>query len=239
MKLYSEHPGASITMSDDPHLREILRAVIRDGRINQVLESGTYRGLGSTTMVAEAFPRETAPARFVTLEANQLSWQEARRNLGRFPFVTCRWGLSVGLEEALVFLSGDECLRDHSRWPDIFIDEINNPLEFYSAEVRGQLGGVPTSTESGEHQGENLLRRELGAMDDSPLLVVLDSAGGIGFLEFSIVHEHVRHRPYWLLLDDIHHLKHFRSLATLRADPAFRIIECDEERGWVLAQHQP
>ncbi len=238
MKLYSLHPAAHISMGDSPELRALLRTVIREEAIDRVVESGTYDGSGSTTMLAEAFSSAAPPRRFVTLEANGQSWSKAKANLQRFPFVTPVWGLSVALDEALDFLRTDPCLSDHARWPDIWIDDVDDPLAFYTAETRGQLGGQ-TEGSIDAHQGEDLLRRELRAAAGSQLLVALDSAGGIGYLEFQILRAELAGHSYVLLLDDIHHLKHFRSLREVRADSAFTVLGINEEAGWVLVKHAP
>ena len=53
MKLYSESPGASMRMAESPRLCQVLQDLVMAERITHVLESGTFRGLGSTTRVAE------------------------------------------------------------------------------------------------------------------------------------------------------------------------------------------
>ena len=53
---------------------------------------------------------------------------------------------------------------------------------------------------------------------------VLDSAGGIGRLEFQTMLETMGSTSYALFLDDTHHLKHFRSLQAIRSSPDFRLI---------------
>ena len=67
----------------------------------------------------------------------------------------------------------------------------------------------------------------------------MDSAGGIGFLEFTILLRVMRNRPYSLLLDDINHIKHFRSYEHIRKDRRFTILGLDESRGWLFARHAP
>ena len=239
MKLYSENEKASMAMAVDPVLRQLLQQVIRDERIESVVETGTYLGLGSTTLVAQAFAPDSPPRSFVTIEANYSSWMEARKNLARLSFVKPLWGLSVRLDEAQAFLAADECLRDHSRWPEIFIDDDRDPLSFYSAEVRGQLGGIANAADASKYEGEDLLRRELRAASGRRLLVVLDSAGGTGFLEFSILQAECANRPFVLMLDDVHHLKHFRSLLAVRSDPRFTELGSDIENGWLLTRCSP
>lgn len=226
-------------MSADPVLRSLLFRIVKAESIKCVVETGTFLGLGSTTMLAEAFPTNAPPHRFVTLEANRQRWEKARDNLTRFPFVTPVWGLSVPLEEALAFLAADECLSDHRRWPDVWIDDVVDPLAFYSAELRGQLGGVSKQDVASGYQGEDLLRLELRASAGLPVFIVLDSAGGVGFLEFSILLRELRDRPYIILLDDIDHIKHFRSAQIVHDDPRFTILGSDVDRGWMLAQYHP
>ncbi len=85
--------------------------------------------------------------------------------------------------------------------------------------------------------GEDLLERYLQKFQTKNPLIILDSAGGIGFLEFSIMQEVMQGHSYLLLLDDINHIKHFRSHQTIKKDPQFSIIKSDEQQGWLLAKH--
>jgi len=42
--------------------------------------------------------------------------------------------------------------------------------------------------------------------------------------------------PFYLILDDINHIKHFRSYEHIKNDPSFRIIPLNTDAGWVFAQ---
>ena len=247
MKLYSEYPLWSISMNDSPELRQLLAEAIVRERIAHVVETGTFEALGSTRFLAETFASTMVPRTFVTIEANWRSWRRARRNLRRFPFVLPLWGQSLDACRALEFIETDECLREHQRYPDIFIDDVEDPVAFYRRELRGELGGVPRRLHrrllrkfdhAVHYQGERLLERSLRKVRDESPLIVLDSAGGVGWLEFQTVMTEMQHRRYHLLLDDVHHLKHFRSLAHIRSDRSFRIVGQDERHGWVFATHQ-
>jgi len=247
MKLYSEYSLGSISMHDSPELRQLLSQAIVRERIVHVIETGTYEGLGSTRFLAETFASTMAPKSFVTIETNWRSWRRARRNLRRFPFVRPPWGRSLRTRQALEFLETDQCLREHERYPDIFIDNVEDPVTFYRREIAGGVGDVPKSLHRRAlrelhrvvyYRGEGLLERCLRRVRDECPLVVLDSAGGVGWLEFQTLTTVMQQRRYHLLLDDVHHLKHFRSLARIRSDPAFRIIGLDERHGWVLATHE-
>ena len=249
MKHYSQSPTASIRMHDSKLLRVTLRSLIEKIPVTHVLESGTFRGLGSTTFIAESFPTGTQPEQFITLEANWNNWRHAKRNLKRFSFVNAVWGHSIAQKEALEFIAADPILDDHGKHPDVFIDHLENPREKYASEIRGQLGHASRSPKKlaqmilgslakpFQFSGENLLSAYLESFADKKPLVVLDSSGGMGYLEFQTVDRKMRDKPFVLLLDDIHHLKHFRSYADVKTDPKYTIAAVDEREGWMLAVH--
>jgi hypothetical protein len=247
MKLYSAEANASISMHDSPNLRALLRDAIRRCDVQAVVETGTFWGTGSTRFLAESFPEREPPELFITIETSWQNWRKARTNLRRFSFVRPVWGLTLDREQALAFVKADECLRDHKRYPDVFIDNIDNPARFYERELRGRL--IPLSLRDlfllpwylhdrvTEYAGEDLLRRSLAEAGARTPLVLLDSAGGTGFLEFKTMLEALAGRQYLVLLDDIHHLKHFRSLRHIQGDLAFEVLGLDMDDGWVLAEH--
>jgi len=231
-------------MHDDVELRELLQSVIRAQKFTHVLESGTYLGLGSTRFVAESFPVESPPKEFVTLETNWRSWRRAKVNLARFPFIHPVWGLTVKRQEAVDFVRQDKFLKNHQAHENIFIDDINDPVSFYTNELAGRLGHTGAKVGWREKLdrlfqwgGEDLLRRKLIQFSDKAPLVILDSAGGIGFLEFTILLQTMAGKPYTVLLDDIHHIKHFRSAEHIRNDRSFNVLGTNLIHGWLLAQH--
>jgi hypothetical protein len=76
------------------------------------------------------------------------------------------------------------------------------------------------------------------SINNSTALIVLDSAAGIGFYEFTQVVKEMGNREYILVLDDIHHLKHFRSKDFIIANKEkFELIGLNEELGWLIAKH--
>src|SRR5262245_56924812 len=245
MKLFGAETDARMEMVDDPVLREQLAGLIRRHRIDVAIETGTFLGLGSTRFIAEAMHQVGSPKRLVTVEVNFANWCQAKANLRPYPFVDCRWGLSVGLDRALEFLKQDEMLRHHERYPDIYIDNVTDPALAYSRELLGQaeeLERVPLTGGAAEfngkanlHDGEDLLARLLVTHADHTPLIVLDSAGGIGFLEFQIVLEQMARKRLALLLDDTHHVKHWRSLQHVREGAGFRLVASGAS--WALAAH--
>ncbi len=249
MKLYATAPDASMDMKADPVLSQHLRALIAEDRIDVAIETGTYLGLGSTRFVAEAFNAVAPPRRFVTVEVNFTHWCLARANLRPYPFVDCRWGRTVALARARAHMQEDALLRDpKNQEADVYIDSLDNPLGFYEREVAGDAPDLrppaPPQMQGGKQvvdirtllfEGEDLLPRLLTAHAEHAPLIILDSAGGMGFLEFQIVREMMAGRRFALLLDDVHHVKHFRSLQHMRSDPAFQIVAAGTS--WALARH--
>lgn len=248
MKLLSDFPGASMDMGASEHLRSLLKENLSKEGTRYVLETGTYLGLGSTTFVSESFPKECPPKLFVTLESNWVSWRKAKQNLQAFPFVRPLWGKTMPQSRALQFLAQDEILRKHDEIPDIFIDNIKDPLQFYTREIQGKLGGraqspgtrIPQLIDRLVHYaGNNLLEKYLKQFRKLNPLIILDSCGGVGFLEFTILCDVMESHPYLVLLDDINHIKHFRSYRHIKEDPRFDLLGADESEGWLLAKYSP
>jgi hypothetical protein len=86
--------------------------------------------------------------------------------------------------------------------------------------------------------GEDLLSKYLELHIKNHPLVVLDSAGGCGWLEFQTTIKTMQTNPFLLLLDDIHHIKHYRSLQYIKNCKKFKIINHSPTDGWVLALYK-
>jgi hypothetical protein len=248
MKLYERSGNASMDMQADHVLATRLTELIGVRKIDVAIETGTFLGLGSTKMVAEAFLRTAPPKHFVTIEVNFANWCRAKGNLRVLPFVDCRWGLSVPLERAVNFLRNDDMLINHKKYENIYIDNITDPVAAYTNELLGQaveLERQPLSAQSKDikfdgkdylYDGEDLLGRLIDMHADHSPLIILDSAGGTGFLEFQIVMEKMTNKNFHILLDDIHHVKHYRSYDFIKRAPKFTVFA--HSQSWVLASHR-
>ena len=235
-------------MADDDRLWNLVKKIVNEEKIKVVIESGTYQGLGSTKKLAEIYAGEFVPKAFYTCETNLSNYKKAVKNLARFPFVTCLWGNTVNLKEAVSFIENDAVLRNHHLVSDAFIDDTVDPIVYYKKECRSGFGSTNNTSLLNRmdycikrmtcYRGEDLLRTLLKRHCRDKPLIVLDSAGGIGLLEFRIVQEALRDNSYWLLLDDINHVKHFRSFERIQSDLSFELTACDHDRGWALARHR-
>lgn len=240
MEHYRTYPGHSMTMGEDPNLTSVLSKLIQDEKIDAALETGTYLGLGSTKFVAECLAKVPWPKNFITIEANYENWREAVFNLRRFPFVQCLWGASVHIEEAVKFIAADDMLINHQNYHGIYIDTLDDPVGLYTKEIRGEYNftgfQIPDITDYlCNWDGEDLLQR-LQLLGHGAPLIILDSAGGIGLLEFQTVLKVMENNPFFILLDDIHHIKHYRSAALIEASPRFETLARSDS--WILAGYK-
>lgn len=220
MKLYKDYQFASISMANDEKLIEVLKQMSP----KYIVECGTYLGTGSTKMLASLSPK-----RLMTIECSYSNYSKAKKNLEKYPFVECYHGLSVGVQESIDFMiNNSEIFED-----DVFVDS-ENPLEFYSNEVKGMLN----NDSSKDGMKENLLDEILPQVADECPLILLDSAGGIGLFEFKRTKEIMGDRPYILMLDDTHHVKHHRSKLEIYADKSFEVIYENKTHGSLVAAHK-
>ncbi|QMW02393.1 hypothetical protein [Spirosoma foliorum] len=243
MKSYQTYARSSVSMSTDERFKETLHQLFTQNQIDYIIETGTWLGTGSTKTIATTVEGKHQPKAYYTIEGNLTFHTIARFNLRKWDFVKPLWGDTVAKEQALKFIQQDEALHHHEAYPDVFIDTLDNPVQFYTNELEGKLGKNPVINavdwfgSTFLHRKEDLLRSLLLRHQDLRPLVLLDSAGGIGWLEYQTVRNTLANRPYWLILDDIHHLKHFRSFADVQQRDDFRVIDYSVADGWMVAEH--
>lgn len=282
MKKYSDYVHSSISMSKDSLFIATLEKLFADNEITNVIESGTYLGLGSTTLLAEAIIKSKKPyPNFITIEVDKWIYSRAVRNLEKYKFITPKWGLSVSAEEAEKFIQTDEAILNHEAYPEIFIDHTDNPIQAYVEEIKGHLSPSllkrikrrlisPKEIFTKEFLGriipilkedvfgriisrfqekvtrrfnatfeENILAHIIKDISHTYPLFLLDSAAGIGYFEFQTVNKLMGGKPYFLILDDIHHLKHFRSYRDISKETgSYTILQKSLEHGWLVAKYE-
>ena len=248
MKDYAAYPRSSISMSKDEKFLNTIDGIFRDNVITTIIESGTFKGTGSTTTIAESVVRNKVDIEcFYTIEVDYRFYTIAKKNLKKYKFIHPIWGLSVDQNKAISFIENDDAIKNHSNYPDVYIDTLNNPVEFYLNEINGQLSKTEKKkpfflslfADSKKHTefAKNVFATLLPKVQTQTSLILLDSAGGIGFLEFKTVLEYLADAEFIIILDDIHHLKHFRSLQFIRESGNFKILNESLADGWVVAKY--
>lgn len=222
-------PAVRIQVHDSQPLRHRLIALATILRPQVCIECGTHRGTGSTRILLEVAAACAIP-RIYTMEISRNLFEESRRNLALHPQVECLWGLSVRKDAAIAAITGDPLLLERGPDPDIYIDFLPDPVQGYLNELEGALGG-----DDGAKAPDGLLDTLLPTFVDRRPLLCLDSAGGTGWLEYQTVRRIMGSRPFLVWVDDINHVKHYRSLLDLQADPAVSGLELHWEEGWAVA----
>lgn len=192
----------------------LVRVLATSPRPGNIVEIGTYKGTGSTMVLVRAIEkmltttRVKKPPKIQTIEVDYGNYTEARNNLWSFSYIEVIHGLSLNLEEARDFIQSDEAIREHEKYPEFIIDNLDDPVGFYIKEIEGKL----FNREETPKAEENVLSRLISEVCKKRPLFVLDGAGGCGWLEFQRVVELMGTSRYFVFLDDISHLKNFRSV---------------------------
>lgn len=223
--------SADLTRIDaGSHFARCIGDVFRRFRPRRVVETGTYLGTGTTLIIARALQELAADdAVFYSIEVNPKHAGRARESLGRAGLdVNILNGLSVPrdllppveqIEHAYVQqVLADGLVVDH---------EESSRAALYYRET--DFPDLP----------DDLLGRVLSDFDHRPDFVLLDSGGHLGHVEFRYTIDRLR-APCLIALDDIHHVKHYRSFQDLRADDRFDLLAASEEKfGFCIARFNP
>ena len=140
-----------------------------------------------------------------------MSLGQLRSGAGLGGFVLDWFGLVLGRRFVLLFV-------DH--------DESDRAARYYA---ETDFPGIP----------DDLLGQCLREFSFRPDFVLLDSAGHMGYVEFRYLLPFIQ-APCYLALDDIYHVKHYRSFSQLCQDSRFELIAASEEKfGFCVAKFTP
>jgi len=187
-----------------------------------VVETGTYLGTGTTTLLWNARQAARLNTRIVTIECNPKNYRDACHHFRRKNMlIDARLGLSIPKSSLPDF---NEIQRvyvelEHSRNGEIYYD--HKPSERASAYYRETDFNVP----------DDLLHSVIADHRLPPIrLFLLDSAGHVGTIEFvrlvklmNLFQSKIAW-PVYLLLDDTRHCKHERTLAFLKNQPDWDVV---------------
>lgn len=223
--------GSPYIASDDKLKKALLN--IKDD-IEIIIETGTLDGQGSTKMLAEIFNFSKTLEKLYTIEIDNFFHLIAKKNLNKYIFVECLHGLSLNYEDCINYMKSDEYVINHKEFDHIITDDFINDdaLLTYSLELKGNI----FHRENKENFEQNLLIKKLEENINKKLLILLDSSGGVGYLEFLKTIEILKDNSYYLLLDDINHAKHYRSYLYIKDNENFKMLEIDFDKGYLLCK---
>lgn len=202
----------TIQLNND-EFKNAVNTIIGQNKIDEIIETGTFQGDGSTKIFAET-------GKYVfTIECNYHNWAKAINNLQNNPNVCVIHGLSINREELIKGLLNEkfdiETTYD-SKFPKTFyMREISQPVVVENA--------LDVFVDNDRHQ-----------------LVFLDSAGGVGYLEFKRVMSYNKDylKNKVIMLDDVSHIKHLRSVEFLKLSGFNVNVSSDNRFAWCSLQEE-
>lgn len=199
-------------------------------RPKRILETGTYFGTGTTMILASAIrATRLSDAIFYSIEVDPAHVRRASENLSRAGYrVSILNGLSVPRR----------LLPTVEQIERLFVRSVVADGIVVDHEEADRAGLYHRETDFPELP-DDLLGKVLAEFEYRPDFVLLDSGGHMGHVEFRYLIDKLR-GPCILALDDIHHVKHYRSFRDLSADDRFDLIAASEEKfGFCLARFSP
>lgn len=225
--------GSDLTkISQQSSFSKELRNIIKKIKPKKIIETGTYLGTGTTSIIANAIhENKLKDCSFYSIEVNPEYHKKAFENLKKnnlLPHVTLLNGLSVprkilpSLEEI-----EQKCVKNIS-FKNIFVDheEEMRTTNYYK---ETNFKNVP----------DDIISICLEYCSYVPDLILLDSAGHMGNVEFNYIIKKLK-KNCIIALDDIYHIKHHQSFLQILADKRFEVIVSSKEKfGFCITRFSP
>lgn len=207
-------------MTSSGAFNKALETIVANNGLTKIIETGTYLGEGTTRAILNGLQSHGKPFKFFSIEVNPNNYRQAVMNIGKVDGVYLLNGLSISKND----LPKQIQFTDYPEW--VVVD--------YQEAVRVKS----YTTEVSYNVKDECLYDCLKAFDGEPELVVLDSAGHIGLLEFEEMMKYIR-GAFFLALDDINHVKHYRTVQKIKDDDRFKIVwETSDKFGSLIAKVQ-
>lgn len=229
LKVAEEHVKTGMQIDAGSSFAGEIEKLFSTVRPRKIIETGTYLGRGTTTVIARTLRKLGLEGTFYTIEVNpEYHRQAAAYFAAQGLKVNAVWGLSVPRS----LLPGPEQIKEatitNPSDADLFVDHPEaHRVERYCKETDFQAAP------------DNRLYECLRRFDFQPDFVLLDSAGHMGFIEFEYLLQNLR-GPCVIALDDICHVKHHKSFCLMQNDPRFKILVSSKEKfGFCIARFDP
>ena len=184
------------------HYKLFIDDIIKRYGIESIVETGAYDGMGSSQLLA------STGLPFDTIECHGMNFIAAKVNLEKFRNARVHHAYSLKLNEMLEFIKQDDWTNNPDEMIKLGVKfDHENPRWYYTHELNDVVSKPPQ---------ENVLMSLI--TNPERQLVFLDSSGGVGLLEFEKVKELPKEilKEKLIMLDDINHIKHYRSLQWMK-----------------------
>ncbi len=227
-RLRRDSGDGKISVQRGSAFEQTIVRLINKIRPRRIIETGTYLGRGTTTIVWKALAAAGIEADFTTIEVNPEYHRRAKAYFSENGMkIKAVLGLSLARRQLPSVEEIQRQFVEHKEVKDIYYDHPEN------------LRSVKYFAETDFDVPDRRLEKAMQDCNYRPDLVLLDSAGHLGYQEFDFVRRHLQGACH-LVLDDVHHCKHYRSLQAIKADPRFELLEENDEKfGFAVARFQP
>lgn len=209
-----------------------LNRVIKEYKPKKLLETGTYLGMGTTSVVTSALKENgLEDSQFFSIEVKSENHLAAKKNLtenGLINYVTLLNGISMPRKALPTIEEIERTTVKEVEFEGIYID--------HQESERARLYYNETNYDDVE---EDLIGKCLITFESEPDFVLLDSGGHMGNLEFNYLIERLE-KECIVALDDVNHIKHRKSYMQIQNDSRFELItSSDEKFGFCIAKFTP
>lgn len=207
-------------MSISDELKLDINYIISSEKPSKIIETGTYLGLGSTKTILESIIlNDIEDASFTSIEANKVFYLTAKKHLKEFEHMKgFRLINSISIPRILIPKEVENDLPENVITDHLVADDYLKETDF----------DCP-------YDG---LGFAMGLIGNRPDLVILDSAGHLGTIEFHYLMSLVD-SSFILILDDTLHRKHFKTMEYIRSDERFTILkESKNKFGYAICKYE-
>jgi len=217
---------ASMSVDAATQFETELRTLFGKFRPSRIIETGTYLGQGTSSIIWRALRDLGINADFTTIEVNPEHHRLATAYF-RAQGMNIRAELGVTVPR--------DMLPNKTEIADKFITNREYSGIYYDHDESVRADRY--FSETNFDVADDLLFTAMRRVAFKPDFVLLDSAGHMGFIEFQCLMSLIQ-GDCLLMLDDVCHCKHFKTLQVIKQDPRFEIlVESREKFGFCIARY--